>query len=98
MGQNKHRRFGHHLNAVIAQVHVLQLFRSNKHMYAQIIDDTVGKTLARLLLFRRMLKQSLRTPMTVAAAHLGTVIGKKVFEAGGYRGRVFGQRRLHLPR
>ncbi len=31
----------------------LAVFRSNKHMYAQIIDDTVGKTLYQLPLFRK---------------------------------------------
>ena len=42
--ENKHRRLRHHLNGT-ATTPRLALFRSNKHIYAQIIDDTVGKTL-----------------------------------------------------
>ena len=40
----KHRRMRHHI-AGTAERPRLAVFRSNKHMYAQIIDDTVGKTL-----------------------------------------------------
>ena len=39
--ENKHRRLRHHLNGT-ATTPRLAVFRSNKHMYAQIIDDTVG--------------------------------------------------------
>ena len=42
--ENKHRRMRHHL-AGTAQRPRLAVFRSNNHMYAQIIDDTVGNTL-----------------------------------------------------
>ena len=42
--EKKHRRIRHHLNGT-ATTPRLAVFRSNKHMYAQIIDDTVGKTL-----------------------------------------------------
>ena len=42
--EKKHRRLRHHLNGT-ATTPRLAVFRSNKHMYAQIIDDTVGKTL-----------------------------------------------------
>ena len=42
--ENKHRRLRHHLNGT-ATTPRLAVFRSNKHIYAQIIDDTVGKTL-----------------------------------------------------
>ena len=37
----------------------LAVFRSNNHMYAQIIDDTVGHT---RLLLRKRSRQSLRIP------------------------------------
>ena len=40
----KHRRMRHHIVGT-AQRPRLAVFRSNNHMYAQIIDDTVGKTL-----------------------------------------------------
>ncbi len=39
----KHRRMRHHIVGT-AQRPRLAVFRSNNHMYAQIIDDTVGKT------------------------------------------------------
>ena len=42
--ENKHRRMRHHL-AGTAMRPRLAVFRSNNHMYAQIIDDTVGNTL-----------------------------------------------------
>ena len=41
--ENKHRRLRHHLNGT-ATTPRLAVFRSNKHIYAQIIDDTVGIT------------------------------------------------------
>ena len=50
--ENKHRRLRHHLNGT-ATTPRLAVFRSNKHIYAQIIDDTVGKT---LVLVRKLLK------------------------------------------
>ena len=46
--ENKHRRLRHHLNGT-ATTPRLAVFRSNKHIYAQIIDDTVGKTLVSTL-------------------------------------------------
>ena len=42
--ENKHRRMRHHLVGT-AERPRLAVFRSNNHMYAQIIDDTVGNTL-----------------------------------------------------
>ena len=41
---NKHRRMRNHLSGT-AERPRLAVFRSNNHMYAQIIDDTVGNTL-----------------------------------------------------
>ena len=40
----KHKRVRNHL-AGTAERPRLAVFRSNNHMYAQIIDDTVGNTL-----------------------------------------------------
>ena len=42
--QKKHRRLRNHIVGT-AQRPRLCVFRSNNHMYAQIIDDTVGRTL-----------------------------------------------------
>ena len=40
----KHNRMRNHLNGTTERPR-LAVFRSNNHMYAQIIDDTVGNTL-----------------------------------------------------
>ena len=78
----------------------LAVFRSNNHMYAQIIDDTVGNTLVSASTLDKDLKAELEKTNNVdAAAKLGTVIAKKaldkgittvVFDRGGfiYAGKV----------
>lgn len=78
----------------------LSVHRSSKHIYAQIIDDASGKTLAAASSLEKDLKGSLKTGANKAAA---TAIGKLVaeravkagvttvvFDRGGYlfHGRV----------
>ena len=78
----KHRRLRHHL-AGTANCPRLCIFRSNNHMYAQIIDDSVGKTLLAASTLQADVKEGLeKTNNVEAAAKLGTVIGKKAVEAG----------------
>ncbi|MFQ7827542.1 50S ribosomal protein L18 [Clostridium fessum] len=61
----------------------LAVFRSNNHMYAQIIDDTVGKTLVAASTAEKEVKAELeKTNDVVAAAHVGTVIAKRALEKG----------------
>ena len=61
----------------------LAVFRSNNHMYAQIIDDTVGKTLVSASTVQKEVKAELEKTNNVdAAAYLGTVIAKRAIEAG----------------
>ena len=61
----------------------LAVFRSNNHMYAQIIDDTVGNTLVSASTLQKDVKANLEKTNNVdAAAYLGTVLGKKAVEAG----------------
>ena len=75
--RKKHRRLRHHLNGT-ATTPRLAVFRSNKHIYAQIIDDTVGKTLVSASTLQKDVKAQLEnTDDVAAAAYLGTVIGKK---------------------
>ncbi len=95
----KHRRIRHHLAGTSARPR-LAVFRSNNHMYAQIIDDTVGNTLVSASTLSKEVKDGLdKTNNVEAAAHLGTVIAKKaldkgittvVFDRGGfiYEGKV----------
>ncbi len=61
----------------------LAVFRSNNHMYAQIIDDTVGKTLVSASTLEKEVKAELEKTNNVdAAAYLGTAIAKKAIEKG----------------
>ena len=61
----------------------LAVFRSNNHMYAQIIDDTVGNTLVAASTLEKDVKAELEhTNDVAAAAYLGKVIAKKALDAG----------------
>ena len=61
----------------------LAVFRSNNHMYAQIIDDTVGNTLVSASTLEKDIKAELEKTNNVdAAAYLGTVIAKRALEKG----------------
>ena len=61
----------------------LAVFRSNNHMYAQIIDDTVGNTLVSASTVEKAVKAELEKTNNVdAAAYLGTVIAKRAIEKG----------------
>ena len=61
----------------------LAVFRSNNHMYAQIIDDTVGNTLVSASTLEKDVKAELEKTNTVdAAAYHGTVIAKRAIEKG----------------
>ena len=56
----------------------LNVFRSLKHIYAQAIEDTTGKTLASASTLSAELKGSLRYPGNVEAAKkVGELIAKK---------------------
>lgn len=56
----------------------LTVFRSNKQIYAQVIDDTVGKTLASA----SSLKIEDKGSKKEIAAKVGEIIAKKAQEAG----------------
>ena len=61
----------------------LAVFRSNNHMYAQIIDDTVGNTLVAASTVEKTVKAELEKTNNVdAAAYLGTLIAKRAIEKG----------------
>ena len=78
----KHRRIRNHLSGT-SQRPRLAVFRSNNHMYAQIIDDTVGKTLVSASTNQKEVKAELEKTNNVdAAAYVGTVIAKKAIEQG----------------
>ena len=80
--ENKHRRMRHHL-AGTAMRPRLAVFRSNNHMYAQIIDDTVGNTLVSASTLDKDVKAACEKTNNVdAAAQVGTAIAKKALEKG----------------
>lgn len=61
----------------------LAVFRSNNHMYAQIIDDTVGNTLVSASTLQKDVSAELEKNNNVgAASKLGEVIAKKALEKG----------------
>ena len=79
---NKHRKLRNRFSGT-AERPRLAVFRSNNHMYAQIIDDTVGNTLVSASTLQKDVKAELEKTNNVdAAAYLGTVIAKKAIEKG----------------
>ncbi len=77
----------------------LSVFRSHKHIYAQIVDDRAGMTLAasstldvevRETAAEGNIDQASAVGTSVARRALATGIGKVVFDRGGYlyHGRV----------
>ena len=80
--ENKHRRMRNRFSGT-AERPRLAVFRSNNHMYAQIIDDTVGNTLVSASTLEKEIKAELEKTNNVdAAAYLGTVIAKRAIEKG----------------
>ena len=78
----KHRRLRHHLAGTAARPR-LSVFRSNKNIYAQIIDDTVGHTLVSASTLQKEVKAELnKTNDVEAAAYLGKVVAERAIEKG----------------
>lgn len=78
----------------------LAVFRSQQHIYAQVIDDTAGRTLVSASTLDPELKKELANGRTVdAAAKVGAVVAERakakgidkvVYDRGGflYHGRI----------
>jgi large subunit ribosomal protein L18 len=76
------------------------VFRSGRHIYAQVIDDSQGKTLAAASSLDKDVKTKLKSGSdTAAAAEVGKLVAERaaaagvkavVFDRGGYlfHGRV----------
>lgn len=64
------------------------VFKSNKHISAQIIDDTVGKTLvsahSKEFPGKKMIEKSIGVGENIAKKALANKIKKVVFDRGGY--------------
>ncbi len=87
----KHMRIRNRLSGT-AERPRLAVFRSNNHMYAQIIDDVAGTTLVAASTLEKDCKLE-KTNDTEAAAYVGTLVAKRaldkgiktvVFDRGGY--------------
>lgn len=89
----RHYRIRNKVNGT-AQQPRLAVFRSNKHMYAQIIDDAAGNTLVAASTMEADIASKVKFTSTVEAAQaVGEAIAKKaldkgikevVFDRGGY--------------
>ena len=78
----------------------LSVFRSSRHIYAQIIDDTAGRTLVAASTVDQQIKDAPKFENKVAAAnYVGKIVGERalnqginkvVFDRNGflYHGRV----------
>ena len=76
------------------------MFRSSKHIYAQVIDDTKGETLASASSIEKDMRGSMKTGANIEAAKaVGKLVAERaaakgvkdvVFDRGGYlyHGRV----------
>jgi large subunit ribosomal protein L18 len=92
----RHRRVRKKVRGTAARPR-LAVFRSNKHIYAQVIDDVTGVTLAAASTAEKAFTGSGAT--VDAAKQVGTLVGERakgagvetvVFDRGGFRyhGRV----------
>lgn len=80
--EEKHRRMRRHIIGTPERPH-MAVFRSNNHMYVQIIDDVAKTTLVSASTLQKDVKEKLeKTNDVAAAAYLGAVIAKKAQEAG----------------
>ncbi len=65
----------------------LSVFRSSKHIYAQVIDDAAGRTLAAASSLDGALKASLASGADIAAASaVGKLVAERATAAGVERG------------
>ena len=61
----------------------LSIYRSNEHIYAQVIDDTAGKTLASASTVDKKLRKELKDLSgSEAAVKVGSEIAKRAVAAG----------------
>ncbi|MGH9305141.1 MAG: 50S ribosomal protein L18 [Acidimicrobiales bacterium] len=95
--QRRHRRVRKHVSGTSERPR-LAVFRSNRHIAAQVIDDTTGRTLAAASTLEASLRAT-ATGNSDAAASVGRLVAERaaakgvtrvVFDRGGsrYHGRV----------
>ena len=98
--ERRKRRTRHRLRKIERLKPRLSVFRSGKHIYAQVIDDLAGRTVAAASTLDKDIREGLKTGANRdAAAQVGKVIADRaksagvetvVFDRGGYlyHGRV----------
>ena len=98
--QRRRRRTRYAIQRVAGDRPRLSVHRSSKHIYAQVIDDAHGRTLAAASTLDKGLRAELRTGADAEAARrVGALVAERarsagvervVFDRGGYRyhGRV----------
>ncbi len=59
----------------------MTVFRSNRHIYVQIIDDTKGHTLVAASSLEKELRDQ-KLPMTEMAKKVGALVAKRALEKG----------------
>lgn len=81
--QRRARRNRHSVKAKANGRVRLSVFRSNEHIYAQVIDDTKGLTLASASTVDKALKAELKSSSSrEAAVKVGELVAKRAIEAG----------------
>ena len=98
--ERRKRRTRHRIRKVGRLKPRLSVFRSGKHIYAQVIDDLSGRTVAAASTLDKDIRDGLKTGANRhAAAQVGKVVAERaksagvetvVFDRGGYlyHGRV----------
>ena len=79
--RKKHARLRNRISGT-AERPRLSVFRSNNHMYAQIIDDTVGNTICAASTLDKASSELEHTDNVEAAAFVGKLIAERALEKG----------------
>lgn len=80
--EKKHSRLRNRISGT-TECPRLAVFRSNNHMYAQIIDDSVGNTIVAASTVEKSIKEALeQTDNVDAAAYVGKVVAERALEKG----------------
>ncbi|MCI6755847.1 MAG: 50S ribosomal protein L18 [Lachnospiraceae bacterium] len=78
----KHNRMRNRISGT-AEMPRLSVFRSDSHIYAQVIDDVAGRTLVSASTTEKDVKAALKNTDTIEAAeYIGDLVAKRAKEAG----------------